>query len=93
MFNTKMKSIVPWDYITWTYKRRRRPRSRWRLLLRLRRSGTQVRASQVAIGQPSAHDLPHHVSKPHPVVHLPVIEPEYLFVQVRLGMEGVDADG
>src|SRR5260370_32589710 len=62
--------------------RRRLPRRRWRRLLALRRSGAQVGAGQVRIGEALADNGGQHAHEASPVIRAPVIEPMHLLVNI-----------
>ena len=77
----------------WLWGHRRRfPRSRWRRLLALRRSGAQIGASQVGVGEALAHDGGQHAHEATPVIGVSVIEPMHLLVNIPEQVEGVNAD-
>src|SRR6266550_7203558 len=59
-----------------------RPRSRCLRLLALRRSGAQVRASQVAVGDAASYNVSQDADKPRPVIAGAFIEAAHLFINV-----------
>ena len=77
----------------WLWGHRRRfPRKRWRLLLALRRSGAQIGADQVAIGESPSHNVSQHADEPSAVIALALIEAAHLLINITRQMERVHAD-
>src|SRR6266571_5580243 len=68
-----------------------RPRSRWRLLLALRRSGAQVRAGQIAVGDTPSYNVRQHADESGAVIAGALVEAAYLLIYITKQMERVYA--
>src|SRR6266566_7267837 len=80
--------LAAWLWTHW----RRFPRSRWRRLLALRRSGAQIGADQVTIGESPSHNVSQHANEPSAVIALALIEAAHLLINITRQMERVHAD-
>src|SRR2546427_7642967 len=67
----------------------RLPRSRWRLLLALRRGGAQVRACQVTVGDAPSNNVGQHTHEPRAVVAGALIEAAHLLINITKQVERV----
>src|SRR5207245_8655893 len=70
----------------------RLPRSKWRLLLALRRRRSQIRAGQIAIGHAPSDNIGQYADEPLAVVTGALIEAAYLLVHLAQQVERVNAD-